>query len=188
MFSISLLNVYGSCMNKKKNWETLANSGLLSAENLIIVGDLNITLSAEEMWGSTSFSVSLADQLKSIFNLKNLVDIRLDRMVPTWCNGRQGSQAISKRLDRCIIAENLTISRDYYRPWVEFLFISDHAPIVFQMDTASVNKIYLFKFNPFWSKDDEFKCLVFSVWQDNKYLSEEGSQRRLVWKLRDLKQ
>jgi hypothetical protein len=56
------------------------------------------------------------------------------------------------------------------------------------MDTTPVNKIYPFKFNPVWSKDDDFKCLVFSVWQDNKYLLEEGSQRRLVWKMRYLKQ
>jgi hypothetical protein len=104
MCSISLLNVYGPCMNKRIFWETLANSGLLSAKNLIIAGDLNITLLDEEVWGSTNFSVSLEDQLKYIFNSKNLVDIRSDRMVPTWRNGRQGSQAISKRLDRCIIA------------------------------------------------------------------------------------
>jgi hypothetical protein len=175
-------------MNKRIFWETLANSGLLSADNLVMAGDLNITLSAEEMWGSSNFSVSLADQLKSIFKSKNLVDIRPDRMVPTWRNGRQGSQAISKRLDRCIIAESLIISRDYYRSWVEFPFISDHAPIVFQMDNVPTIKIYPFKFNPTWAMDDEFKCLVFSVWKDNKYLSEEGMQRRLVWKLRDLKQ
>jgi hypothetical protein len=128
-----------------------------------MVGDLNITLSGEEMWGSYNFSVSLVDQLNYLFKSKNLVDIRPDMMVPTWRNGKHGPQAISKRLDRCFIVESLIISQDYYRSWVEFLFISDHAPIVFQMDNVPTIKIYSFKFNPTWAMDDEFKCLVFSV-------------------------
>jgi hypothetical protein len=175
-------------MEKRTFWDSLADSGLLSAGNLILAGDLNITLSAEEVWGSTNFSVSMADHLKAVFKSKNLVDIRPDRMVPTWRNGRQGSQAIAKRLDRCLISESLIISKDYYRSWVEYPFISDHVPIVFQMDIVPVNKIYPFKFNPSWLLDVDFKSLVYLVWKDNKYLSEEGSQRRLVWKLRDLKQ
>jgi hypothetical protein len=184
---ITFLNVYGPCTEKRAFWDNLADSGILEAENLIIVGDLNITLSAEEVWGSTNFSVSLADHLKALFQSKNLVDICPDRLVPTWRNGRQGSQAIAKRLDRCLLSDSLLISKEFYRSWVEYLFISDHAPIIFQMDLVAVNKNYPFKFNPLWLMDVEFSSLVNMVWKDEKYLTEEGFQRRLVWKLKDLK-
>jgi endonuclease/exonuclease/phosphatase family metal-dependent hydrolase len=102
---ITFLNVYGSCIEKRTFWDKLVDSGILEAGNLVLAGDLNITLSAEEMWGSTNYSVSLADHLNALFQSKHLVDICPERMVPTWRNGRQGSQAIAKRLDRVFISE-----------------------------------------------------------------------------------
>jgi hypothetical protein len=182
--SISLLNVYGPCIEKRTLWDSLAGSGFLDADNLILVGDLNITLSAEEEWGITNFSGSLVDHLKALFQSKNLVDIHLDKLVPTWRNGRQGSQAISKRLDRCLLSDSLLISKDFYRSWLEYPFISNHAPIVFQMDLVVANKIYPSKLNPIWLLEAYYKQLVNLVWKDNKYLSEEGFQHRLVWKFK----
>jgi hypothetical protein len=110
---ISLLNVYGPCTEKRAFWDKLADSGILEAGNLIIVGDLNITLSAEEVWGSSNFSVSLADHLKTLFQSKNLVDIRPDSLVPTWRNGRQGPMAIAKRLDRVLLSDSLLITKTF---------------------------------------------------------------------------
>jgi len=46
---INLLNFYGPCSERKELWTTLASSGLLSLRNLVIAGDLNFTLSSEEI-------------------------------------------------------------------------------------------------------------------------------------------
>jgi hypothetical protein len=70
---------------------------------------------------------------------------------------------------------------------VVYPYISDHAPIIFQMDLVPVSKNYPFKFNPLWLMDVEFSSLVNKVWKDEKYLFGRGHQRRLVWKLKDLK-
>ena len=74
-----------------------------------------------------------------------------------------------------------------YRAWVEFPYISDHAPIVLQLDSSSSFKAFPFKFNPLWSTDQDFIEMVQKLWSDPKYLLEVGRQRRLVWKLKDLK-
>jgi hypothetical protein len=57
----------------------------------------------------------LFDHYKKLFQSKNMVDIRPDKLVPTWRNGRQGTQAIAKHLDRCLLSEGMLSSRDYYR-------------------------------------------------------------------------
>jgi hypothetical protein len=35
--------------------------------------------------------------------------------------------------------------------------------------------------------DEDYKYLVHQVWKDPKFTTETGSQRRLVWKLKELK-
>jgi hypothetical protein len=42
---INILNVYGPCMERKSFWNFLANNGLFSMKNLVVVGDLNLTVS-----------------------------------------------------------------------------------------------------------------------------------------------
>jgi hypothetical protein len=44
---INLLNIYGPCMEHKIFWNHLADSGLLTIKNLVVAGDLNLTVSTE---------------------------------------------------------------------------------------------------------------------------------------------
>jgi endonuclease/exonuclease/phosphatase family metal-dependent hydrolase len=46
---INLLNVYGPCVERKHFWEKLESSRLLNLKNLILAGDLNLTLSSREI-------------------------------------------------------------------------------------------------------------------------------------------
>jgi hypothetical protein len=175
------------CSDRRAFWDLVADSGLLSLDNLILAGDLNITLSSDEVWGGSNSPGSLADYYKLLLQSKNLVDLRPDKVVPTWRNGRLGAHAIAKRLDRCIISEGLLSSSGLYRSWVEYPFISDHAPIILQLEILPKYRAYPFKLNPLWLIDEDYKDLVFQVWKDPKFNTELGSQRRLVWKLKELK-
>jgi hypothetical protein len=58
---------------------------------------------------------------KVLFQNKNLIDIEPAKVVPTWRNGRSGTNAIWKRLDRFLVSEGLLSSVDLYRSWVEYL-------------------------------------------------------------------
>jgi len=134
-------------LDRRVFWDNLADSGILSLDNLIIDGDLNIELSLDEVLGGYNSSGSLADYYKSLLISKSLVNLCPDKVVPTWQNGHQGTQAIAKRLDRCIISEGLLSVCGIYRSWVEYPFISDHAPIILQLETSLVYRSFPFKFN-----------------------------------------
>jgi len=92
--------------------------------------------------------------------MNKLIDIVPSTLMPTWRNGRVGSEAISKRLDRALISEDLLSSIGVYRAWVEYPYISDHAPIVLQLDSILTFKAFPFQFNPWWSKESLFAELV----------------------------
>ena len=48
-FSLSILNCYGPYLNRDTFWNAVASGGLLSLPNLILAGDLNLTLNASEI-------------------------------------------------------------------------------------------------------------------------------------------
>jgi hypothetical protein len=125
--------------------------------------------------------------LKPFSKTKNLLISSPGKVVPTWRNGRSGSDAIWKRLDRFLVSEDLLSSVGLYRSWVEYPFVSDHAPVLLQLEISPLFKAYPFKFNSQWLLDQNFSDLVHKLWTDPKFIGESGKQKRIVWKLKELK-
>jgi hypothetical protein len=87
-------------------------------------------------------------------------------VVPTWQNGRSSAESIEKRLDRVYVAEDLIESTLRYRTWVEYPFLSDHAPFFLEFGVGIPTVAYPFKLNPTWIGDDSFVGMVRDVWND----------------------
>jgi hypothetical protein len=88
---INLINVYSPYTDRHIFWENLVDRGLLDLENLIIVGDMHLTISVGEAWGASSTQDTLADYFTTIFTAHNLVHYALDLLAPTWHNGMNGT-------------------------------------------------------------------------------------------------
>ena len=69
------LNVYGPFYDRRKYWETLSSDGALEHANLILARDLNLTLSAGEIWGKNAWSDALAIFFSTLFEQKKLIDL-----------------------------------------------------------------------------------------------------------------
>jgi exonuclease III len=184
--NITLLNIYAPCNNQTPFWNTLDDSGILTLNNLIIAGDFNLLLSPEEAWGGNQTD-TVDGYFSNLFSTNHLIDIKPTKLLPTWRNGRQGHEAISRRLDRCLVADSLLSEVGYYRSWVEMPFVSDHAPVLLQLDLLIANKVYPFKFSEQWLCSKDYTVIVEKVWRDPLYLSESGKQKRVIWKLQGLK-
>jgi endonuclease/exonuclease/phosphatase family metal-dependent hydrolase len=144
---IHLLNIYRPCSDRQTFWNKVEARSLLDLENLIIVGDLNLTTSVREIWGDSSTHDSLVEFFISLFLTHNLVDYAPDYLAPTWHNGRLGSDSISKRLYHFLISNHLITTEDRICTWVDSSFLSDHAPIFLHLDSSTHKIAHPFKFN-----------------------------------------
>ena len=73
-----------------------ARGGLLSLPNLVLAGDLNLTLNGSEVWGAKAHIDPLGPFFSQLFSSYQLVDIAPPCAGPTWRNGRFGEEGISK--------------------------------------------------------------------------------------------
>jgi hypothetical protein len=160
--------------------------GLLDQRNFILAGDLNFSISIEEMWGDSALLDPLVSFFKELFSMHSLVDVHSTKLSPTWCNGRIGEAEILKRLDRVYILEELLMDSTHYRSWMETPFISDHAHVFFQLDIGVKSVAYPFKLNSVLIKEDPFANLVHEVWS-TRGQGVNGAQHRLEMKLGFLK-
>jgi hypothetical protein len=85
------------------------------------------------------------------------------------------------------VAESVITSSSRICAWVEYPYISDHAPICLQLGEERSEAAYPFKLNPAWLQEVSFDTMVRDVWNDTSHQIHEGAQCRLVRKLNCLK-
>ena len=72
---LAILNCYGPFRNREHFWDMILKGGLLTIPNLILGGDLNLTLNASKTWGKRVFIDALATHFKLLFDSVDLVDV-----------------------------------------------------------------------------------------------------------------
>jgi hypothetical protein len=91
------------------------------------------------------------------------VDIIPDVLAPTWWNGRARDESITKILDRVYLSEDLINGADRFRSWVAYPYLSDHAPVILQLENNLYPTSYPFKLNSMWLKEEDFTSIVKEV-------------------------
>ena len=104
---IAILNVYGPYRDRELFWEKAHRGGILSIPNLVLGGDLNLTLYSSEIWGKKASPDPLTQHFLSLFYSVGLVDLVPQYVGPTWRNGRVGEEGVSKRLDHFLISASI---------------------------------------------------------------------------------
>ena len=49
--SLNMLNIYAPCRDRTPFWEWLFGSEILDMDRIMLAGDFNVTLNADEVWG-----------------------------------------------------------------------------------------------------------------------------------------
>ena len=128
--SIQILNCYGRYLDRQSFWEVVEKENFLKDNNLVVVGDLNLTLSMREVWSSSERFDPLSSFFIDIFRNQNPMDVQLVVLGLTWTNKRIGYEGIAKRSDRFLCSGDFLNSLYKYISWILKHQISEHFPIV----------------------------------------------------------
>ena len=79
---LSILNVYAPYKNKYLFWDSLSASGLLNSQNLILVGDLNFSMSPSEIWEQNDSLDPMDFYFKNLLESFDIIDILPPILVP----------------------------------------------------------------------------------------------------------
>jgi exonuclease III len=165
---VSLFNLYVPVLlNEKKDcWDSLhllLNSH--NTENLVVAGDLNVTLSLSEKKGGSIIRDPSREWVEDLMADWELEDIPPSNGKFTWSNKRVGPGHIAARLDRFLIQSSfLTIG---LRASSKVLphYTSDHKPISLSLRPSTSLGPIPFKFSPLWPAQSDFLNLVQLSWK-----------------------
>ena len=186
-FPLNILNVYGPYKNRIQFWDNTLSGGLLNLPNLVLAGDLNLTLSPSEVCGCRASLDPNSDYFLDLFNSVGLVDVAPPTIGPTWRNGRSGEEGICKRLDRYLISNALLPHLGSFRTWTHRSLIFDHFPILLEWNHPKGPFNYPFKFNRSWLENSAFSDWFLHWWKHSSALDHSSDIEDLCITLRNLK-
>ena len=185
--SLRVINIYGPCQQREQFWQQLLGLSILSQENIIIGGDLNFSLGFGESWGSMAQVDAITGYMTDLLERHNLIDVPMNKPLPTWRNRRVGEAALARRLDRFIMKGSRIQQLHQYKQWVGVGGISDHYPIYLEISGPIQKPKAPFKFNHIWLQDPSYIQMVSDFWAANPIARAESLAKGFCSNLAQLK-
>lgn len=101
----------------------------------------------------------------TLLDTYKLVDVPMNKKVPTWHNRRTGEAALGRRLDKFLIHEDLLCNLPLYRQWVGTGGLFNHLPILLQVSGPTKKPRSPFKFFSGYLQEPEIINLVTDFWR-----------------------
>ena len=84
--------------------------------------------------------------------------------MPTWHNNRIIFDVVAKRLDLFLVSKSLVEGLGRYRMRVDKVRMSNHFPIMMQLDLSKEKVFYPFKFKHSWIHEQGFCDMVLEMY------------------------
>lgn len=132
--------------------------------NIIVAGDFNLILHANEKRGGTFTPDPFRGRLEAIIQDHDLMDMAPKNRRYTWSNRRLGLGNIMECLDRFLI--NISFLSSFYVRYATVLSssASDHYPITLTLEFQCPLGPIPFKYSPLWNEIPTVREIVQRMW------------------------
>eukprot|EP00253_Pinus_taeda_P022851 PITA_22851 len=166
---ICLFNVYApnNAREKKNCWDSIKSQvDQENLENIIIVGDLNLTLLSSEKRGGSIVRDPAREWVEDLMQDWDLLDIKPIKGTFTWSNKRIGSGHITARLDKFLVQISFLLLGLDARMRILQSSVSDHKPISLELLTPKDLGPIPFRFSSLWIKEKDFMEKTKDCWKE----------------------
>ena len=132
--------------------------------NVIIAGDLNVTLSQDEKRGGSLVRDPIREIVDETMLEWDLMDIKPSLGKFTWNNKRVGPGNIVSRLDHFLVQDSFLLLGMNLSSKILPFGGSDHKPVLLEMKKDKKLGPIPFIFNPLWPNQPEFLKIVADAW------------------------
>ena len=156
---VSLFNLYVPVLLAEKRiyWDSLKYFlSMHIPKNIIIAGDLNVTLAAEEKKGGSPVRDPAREWVEDLILEWDLEDIKPPRGKFTWTNKRRGPGHISARLDRYLVQSSFLTFGLLAASKILANYTSDHKPILLELSLGENLGPIPFRFSHLWIQQEGF--------------------------------
>eukprot|EP00253_Pinus_taeda_P003777 PITA_03777 len=160
---IVIFNVYAPNHYRDKEvcWDSLSKNIMEEdSNNIILGGDLNLILHANEKRAGIFTPDPFRSQLEIIMQNGELIDIIPKNRKYTWSNHRLCSNNIMERVDRFLVNISLLSTYSVANATILLFTASYHYPITLSMNTHCPLGPLLFKFSQIWSHYQPARSLI----------------------------
>lgn len=167
--NICLFNVYvpNNAGEKKYCWDSIKGlADIENLENVIIVGDLNLTLHASEKREGSIVRDSAREWAEDLMQDWYLLDIKPVSGTFTWSNKRVGPGHIAARLDRFPVQISFLLLGLEARMCILQTSASDHKPISLEFIPSKDLGAIPFRFSSLWIKEPESLHKIRESWKE----------------------
>lgn len=183
---ICIINIYGPNLDRMTFWKKFLGSNHITSAT-VLGGDFNFSLGVGESLGHHAQPDPISEQMNMLIDSYRLVDIPMNKKVPTWHNRRTGEATLGRRLDRFLVHEDLIPLFPLYRQWVSSSGLSDHLPILLQVSEATSKPRPPFKFFAGFLQDLDFINVVTDYWRSHPPLRDQRKAADFYDRLNELK-
>ena len=148
-------------------WEFLSDVASASSDPLLIGGDFNAILSAEDRLHGSPFTESDIKDFSDCLQMNDLTPVRMVGNAFTWCNNQSGEDRIYSLIDRCVA--NASWFAEYSSIVVEVMerMVSDHCPLLLHFYAVNVVRNTPFKFLNALTDHTDFQTILSNCWHLN---------------------
>ncbi|GAU39667.1 hypothetical protein TSUD_60340 [Trifolium subterraneum] len=155
---------------KKDTWSLINIFADLATNLWLCVGDPNDTLSAAEKKGGISRTFDQLTVDRDITLACGQLDLGFIGYSFTWSNGREGVENVKCRLDRALTSQRFISEHSPIKVMHLPRYGSDHSAISITLNDVCSNiskkRVYLFRFEERWYKDNRCEQLVHTTWSN----------------------
>eukprot|EP00253_Pinus_taeda_P019488 PITA_19488 len=152
---------------KKQCWDSIKSlADLENLENIIIVGDLNLTLLASEKRGGSIVRNPAREWAEDLMQDWDLLDIKPVIGTFTWSNKRVGPRHIAARLDRFLVQSSFLLLGLEARMRILHSSVSNHKPISLELISMKDLGPIPFRFSSLRTKEIDFLQRIKDCWKE----------------------